>query len=672
MVRADVPIARPVWVYLCGLCAALVIPILAVASFLLWQFSSSEEARLRLDVSNTNAQIVAALERQLSSEVAILRTLATSPALLRADDAAFSTQVKAVIHGDLKGADILLINEGDVRVFGDGAAQDAFGEPVVQRLTAQEPMVSNIVRGSSFKTSYFMIGVPVHGGSHLARLVARIPLSTIATLITEQNLDPGYFSSVVDRNSAVLARSEGSDRYYGRILPGATAAEGKQKFEWSGLNPQGVDVYGVISHEQLAGWAVTTGIASSVLHAASHRTLLWLLALAAAAVITSGIIAFVGTYVLARSARRIADGAAQIIDGRDPTPLLTPVKEANLIGAALKAASDRIRSQAEALRAANSSLETLVEERTLELQTKSLLLEKTLESMDQGLMVLDADGRIQLYNRRALDMTGLPEHLLSSGATVADTVKFQVQRGDFAQLPEDLAIALDPGVLSPGQTLVHERAAGGDRTIEVRTVAVDGGRLVRTYTDVSLRKLAETQLRHAARHDVLTGLPNRLEFDEHLQQAISRFRRDGLPFSLLLVDVDHFKTINDAHGHTAGDRVLKEVADGFRSVLRMEDTVARIGGDEFAILQVNGADRNDASALAKRLLSVVPGTYKLDAADAFVGISIGLASSISADENIDRIMEYADQALYDAKRAGRNCYRVFQFKAAGLALRAAI
>lgn len=141
---------------------------------------------------------------------------------------------------------------------------------------------------------------------------------------------------------------------------------------------------------------------------------------------------------------------------------------------------------------------------------------------------------------------------------------------------------------------------------------------------------------------------------------------------MLLVDVDHFKTINDAYGHTAGDRALKEVADRFRGVLRMEDTVARIGGDEFAILQVNGTDRNDASALAKRLLSVVPGTYKLDAADAFVGISIGIASSASADENIDRIMEYADQALYDAKRAGRNCYRVFQFKAAGLASRAAV
>lgn len=663
MTNVDAPNARPVWVYLCGVCAALVIPILAVASVLLWQFARSEEARLRLDVSNTNTQILAALERQLSAEIAILRTLATSPSLFRDDYNAFSTQVNEVVRGDLKASDIILVNEDGLKIF-DGGIHGALGVPDVQKLRAQAPIVSNLVRGNSFSTSYFTISVPVIGDSHAARLAARIPLSTLTGLIAEQSLDPGYFSSIVDRHNAVLARSEGSEQYYGKVLPGAAAAEGKEKFEWSGINPQGVEVYGVISHDSLANWAVTTGISTSVLHSAFHRTLRWLVALALAALVTGGIVAFTAAFVLARSARRIAESAAQIIDDRDVTPLLTPVKEANLIGAALKTASERIRSQAEALRAANGSLERQVEERTRELKAKSKLLETTLENMDQGLIVLDAEGRIRLHNRRAVEMTGLPEELLVSGATVADTVKFQVGRGDFAQLPEDLAIAMNPGLVAPGQTLVHDRVTGEGRTIEVRTVPIDGGAgLVRTYTDVTLRRLAEMQLRHAARHDVLTGLPNRLEFDEHLQQAIARFRRDGLPFSVLLVDVDHFKAINDAYGHPAGDQVLREVSARFRSVLRMEDTVARIGGDEFAILQVNGVDRNDARALAQRLHSVVAGKYTLDAADAFIGISIGFAGSSSTDGSIERIMEYADQALYEAKRAGRNCYREFRSKA---------
>ena len=320
------------------------------------------------------------------------------------------------------------------------------------------------------------------------------------------------------------------------------------------------------------------------------------------------------------------------------------------------------------MRVANGSLERQVEERTLELESKSRLLATTLENMDQGLIVLDSDRRIRLYNRRAPEMTGLPKELLASGVTVADTVKFQVNRGDFAQLPEDLAIALSPELTPAGQTLVHERVTRDGRTIEVRSVPIDDGGLVRTYTDVSLRKLAEQELRREARQDPLTGLPNRLHFDEHLHQAIARFRRDGLSFSVLFIDIDHFKDINDAMGHSAGDQVLKEVADRFRSVLRMEDTIARLGGDEFAILQVNGKNSHDGSVLAQRLLQAVPGSYSLDAGNVHVSISIGVASVDVVSAYGSDVMQCADRALYDAKRAGRNCYREFVADGADLSI----
>jgi len=664
--------ARPVWVYLCALCAALIIPVLAVAAVLTWQFASSEEARLRRDVLNTNTQIVAALDRQLAGEVAVLTTLATSPALIRDDDTALVRQVAAVASRDLAGSDIVIVNQDGPRVFSTIASMP-FGAPVIpaKLLAAKGPRISGIVRGKSFDTSYYMISVPVPDGPTADRLIARIPLSNIAILLSEQNLDPGYFSSVVDSNNVVLARSEASERYYGQTLPGAASGAGQKKFEWAGVNPQGVNVYGVVSREDLAGWGVTTGIATHVLHAALYRTLSWLAALAAAALVTGGLIAFFVTHVLVKSARRIADGATRMVDGRDVLPFVTPVREANLIGAALKAASDRLRAQAEAVQATNNSLERIVEERTEELKRKSSLLETTLTSMDQGLIVIDEAGRIRLHNRRAIEMTGVPEELLASGATVAETVAFQVQRGDFADVPADLTVALGGQPLSVGQTLVHERTVGGGRTIEVRTVPVAGGGLVRTYTDVSLRKLAEIQLEYMARHDVLTQLPNRMQFNDHLAQATARFRRDRMPFSVLFVDVDNFKSINDAHGHAAGDQVLKEIADRFRSILRMEDTVARLGGDEFAILQVNSNDRHDAAALAQRLLTAIPGTYHLDSGDVSVGISIGVASSAIVGDRIDGIVRYADQALYEAKRAGRNCYRVFSAEVFGDLIRSA-
>lgn len=326
---------RPVWIYLIGLCAALVVPILAVASVLLWQFASSEETRLRADVGNTNSQILAALERQLSAEVAILQTLATSPALLRSDYSAFDTQVKAVTQSDLRSADIVLVSAEGARVF-DSGAPTAFGKPIIDLTSPQALSVSNIVRGQNFSASYYMLSVPVAGASHMERLIARIPLGRLTTLIYEQHLDPGYFSSVVDAGGAVLARSEGSDLYYGRVLPGAIAARGKDRLEWSGINPQGVHVYGIISRDKLAGWAVTTGIATSVLHGALYRTLLWILALSAAALLMGGVIAVAVTRMLANATRRIADSAVQIVEGRNVSSLLTPVKEANLIGAALK------------------------------------------------------------------------------------------------------------------------------------------------------------------------------------------------------------------------------------------------------------------------------------------------------------------------------------------------
>ena len=664
MSNLSAPRSRPVWIYLCGLCAALLIPILAVAAILTWQFATSEEVRLRRDVANTNTQIVAALERQFAAELAVLRTLATSPTLIRDDYTAFATQVAAISSKDLTGADIVVVNAEGARIFSTSTSV-AFGAPAMPAwlLDMKEPTISNIVRGDSFKTSYYMVSVPVVGGPTADRIVARIPLSNIAALLSEQNLDPGYFSSVVDRDNAVLARSEASDRYYGQTLPGAASGPGRDRFEWSGTNPQGVQVYGVVSREPVAGWGITTGIDTGMLHAAFHRTLRWLSALAAAALISGGLIAFLVTNALVKSARRIADGAARMIDGRDVLPLTTPIAEANLIGTALKGASDRLRAQSEALLAANNSLERVVEERTEELKRKSSLLETTLTSMDQGLIVIDDAGRIRLHNRRAAEMTGLPEELLASGATVAETVAFQVRRGDFTTVPADLAIALSRETSSSRQTLVHERAVGGGRTIEIRTVPVEGGGLVRTYTDVSLRKLAELQLEHIARHDVLTDLPNRMHFNEHLAQAIARFRRDNVPFSVLFVDVDNFKSINDAHGHAAGDQVLKEMAERFRSILRMEDTVARLGGDEFAIIQVNSGDRHDGAALARRLLSAMSATYRLDGGDVRAGISIGVASSAVVSDRIDGIVDHADQALYEAKRAGRNCYRVFSVEA---------
>jgi diguanylate cyclase (GGDEF)-like protein len=348
--------------------------------------------------------------------------------------------------------------------------------------------------------------------------------------------------------------------------------------------------------------------------------------------------------------------------------LATPVTDANVIGAVIKSASDKLRQQSEALVAAKKTLEQRVEDRTRELAAKSALLETTLANMDQGLTVIDADGFIRIFNSQAAELINLPVDYLATQPNIRDTIAFQTERGDFREVPDDVNLLIARHTLVPGQTLVNERENSDGRVMEVRTVPLNDGGLVRTYTDVTLRKHAERHLQYLARHDSLTGLPNRLYFRERMEQAIAYQRRHNLPFSILLIDIDHFKSINDLHGHAVGDALLMQVSDRLKSTLRMEDTVARLGGDEFAILQTGGGDGKGSAGLARRLIAVASTTYSIDNLNLEASISIGVATCPQHGCSSDEIMRKADTALYQAKRSGRD--RFCQYEDFNVALAA--
>jgi diguanylate cyclase (GGDEF)-like protein/PAS domain S-box-containing protein len=171
---------------------------------------------------------------------------------------------------------------------------------------------------------------------------------------------------------------------------------------------------------------------------------------------------------------------------------------------------------------------------------------------------------------------------------------------------------------------------------------------VGTSVDISERKALEEQLRHQAEHDPLTGLVNRRRFEAEFARQIERARDHGQPGALLLLDVDHFKPINDTHGHAHGDRVLLDVASALRERLRASDAVARIGGDEFAIL-LGRVSAKTAIAVAESLRE------RVHAAQPEVTVSVGLVHfEGGADADARALMDAADRALYDAKAGGRN------------------
>jgi diguanylate cyclase (GGDEF)-like protein len=179
----------------------------------------------------------------------------------------------------------------------------------------------------------------------------------------------------------------------------------------------------------------------------------------------------------------------------------------------------------------------------------------------------------------------------------------------------------------------------------------------RRYT----RKLqqANARLRHVATHDALTGLPNRLLFADRLKQAIARAERDPQRFALMMVDLDHFKDVNDSLGHAAGDSLLTETARRLKGLIRETDTLARLGGDEFVLL-VNGiSDADDAETVVSKVLERIGKPFSLSDRDLHSYLSIGI--SIFPDDGMDgeTLLKRADKAMYHAKRIGGNTFQFF-------------
>jgi diguanylate cyclase (GGDEF)-like protein/PAS domain S-box-containing protein len=187
------------------------------------------------------------------------------------------------------------------------------------------------------------------------------------------------------------------------------------------------------------------------------------------------------------------------------------------------------------------------------------------------------------------------------------------------------------------------------------------GGIVLNTRDVSERKAFEEQLAHQAFHDPITGLANRALFRDRVDHALERQTRDDQPVSVLFMDLDDFKTINDSLGHAAGDRMLTEVGERLKGCLRAADTAARLGGDEFAILLEGGEEGLGAADVADRILGALDAPFDLEGKEVFVHASIGIAvAGIGTDGGADELLRNADVAMYMAKEAGKNRYQIFE------------
>ncbi len=274
--------------------------------------------------------------------------------------------------------------------------------------------------------------------------------------------------------------------------------------------------------------------------------------------------------------------------------------------------------------------------------------------------VIDADSTIRYQSPAIKRVLGI-EADAAVGQKLAEVVHPDDRAGFLASLRE---LMTKPASLVTGEGRVmdsdgvwrHLEFTGTDQRDNASIAGV-----VLNVRDVSERKQLEEQLRSQALQDPLTKLANRTRFTDRVEHALELSARSGDPLSVMFMDLDNFKAINDSLGHAAGDSVLIQVAGRVADCLRPADTLARLGGDEFAILLEAVSDPQDAIAVVDRIFQALQRTFRLEDKHILVGASIGIATS-EADNGCDAaaLLRDADVAMYAAKSEGKGCYRVFQ------------
>jgi diguanylate cyclase (GGDEF)-like protein len=271
----------------------------------------------------------------------------------------------------------------------------------------------------------------------------------------------------------------------------------------------------------------------------------------------------------------------------------------------------------------------LILEQKKQLEELNSRFEVALNNMGRGLSMFDAQARLIVCNKLYSEIYGLPDELTRPGTTLAQIVRFHVNketgRDDPAELEKQRKwIENHVAELARGKSFAHTQHLKSGRIVLVSNQPLASGGWVDIQEDITEKRLAEQKIDWLARHDTLTEIANRHHFREQLESWFSAVRAGG-SFALHRIDLDHFKEVNDTLGHPVGDALLKSVAKRLRESLRGPDLVARLGGDEFAVLQSGAACEADATKLAKRLLHALAEPHHLLGHKVTAAASIGIA-----------------------------------------------
>ena len=300
----------------------------------------------------------------------------------------------------------------------------------------------------------------------------------------------------------------------------------------------------------------------------------------------------------------------------------------------------------------------VAQKRKLELERQNIRLDAAVNNISQGLCMMDAKGRLVICNEPYARIYNLPSALLRPGTQLEDILSHLFDMGMSAGGTREEYIAWRREVIARREygKNVHEL---NNRTIMMQHHPMKDGGWVSTHEDITEQRQNEARIRHLARHDALTDLPNRIEFLEQMAKTEAGLSR-GEMAAVLYIDLDHFKAVNDTLGHAVGDEVIKQASARLWGTTRETDVLARLGGDEFALLMRPIDSAADAAKVADRIIKSIGTPMLIGGQQVEIGVSVGIAVGPGDGVKTDTLVKNADLALYKAKSEGRSTYHFFE------------
>ncbi|NJO33154.1 MAG: EAL domain-containing protein [Rhodospirillales bacterium] len=299
----------------------------------------------------------------------------------------------------------------------------------------------------------------------------------------------------------------------------------------------------------------------------------------------------------------------------------------------------------------------LLQQAQAEAHEKNVRFDTALDHMSQGLCMFDRDQKILVCNKRYAEMYGLTREQTRPGTTLREIVQYRIAKGLYSGATPNEYMHERTARVTEASNSVQQLSDGRFVAIARRPMACGGW--VTTHEDITEQRQAEAKIAYMAHHDALTGLPNRTLLHERLDQAIERVGR-GEALAVHCLDLDHFKDVNDTLGHAVGDALLQAVTARVAGCIRETDTLGRVSGDEFTIIQCPIASTEEVMAVAARIVEVVQEPFSLMGHQVMIGTSIGVALAPKDGVDGEMLLRNADLALYKAKQERRGTYRFFE------------